>query len=346
MSGIQFFRRISVRFFVCLATSGLVLMLSGILLACAPTVHSAGPPVAQISLEPDSFQTSDGTNLRLQKWGAVDHPSAVILGLHGMGDYANAFMELGEQLSASGNADAVIGSVGGIAVYAFDQRGFGRSPSRPFWAGTRSMVDDASDMLILLGDRYPGVPIYLLGNSMGGAVAIVVAATRPSLMDGVVLVAPAVWDRGMMSWYQTLPLSIMSHSLPWLPLTGRGLEIWPSDNIEMLRRLSRDPNMMSAVRVDMVAGIADLMDMARVRVSDITVPTLLLSGREDQVIPPAAIDAIDRDLRAQNLPSYSRCLYQAGYHMLLRDLNGSVVIRDIARWIAAQGTAENYSCTE
>ncbi|MBV15997.1 MAG: alpha/beta hydrolase, partial [Thalassospira sp.] len=234
----------------------------------------------------------------------------------------------------------------GIAVYAFDQRGFGRGPTRPFWAGTRSMVDDASDMLILLRARYPNVPIYLMGNSMGGAVAIVTAATRPSLMDGVVLAAPAVWDQATMPWYQTVPLSMMSYSLPWLPITGQGLDIWPSDNIEMLRRLSRDPQMMSAVRVDMIAGVADLMDLAHARAADISVPTLLLSGQQDQVIPPDAIDAIDRDLRAQNLPRYSRCLYASGYHMVLRDLNGPVVIGDIGRWITSLGTAENYSCTQ
>lgn len=343
MSRSQFFRRISGRVLSWLGAS----CLGAMLCACAPTVKPAGPPVAQISLNADSFQTSDGTILPVQSWGAVDQPSAVILGLHGMGDYANGFMELGEQLSAMDGPDADIGAgAGNIAVYAFDQRGFGRSPSRPYWAGTRSMVDDASDMLILLRSRYPDVPVYLLGNSMGGAVAIMVAATRPTLMDGVVLVAPAVWDRDMMPWYQTAPLSVISHSLPWLPLTGRGLDIWPSDNIAMLRRLSRDPNMMSSVRVDLVAGIADLMDLARVRVSDISVPTLLLSGAKDQVIPPEAIDAIDHDLRAQNLPSYFRCLYPSGYHMLLRDLNGPVVINDIARWIAAKGMTENYSCTE
>mgnify|MGYP003630927329 FL=1 len=325
------FRRISVRFLAYLMVPGVVLMLS----ACAPSVHSAGPPIAQIALTPDSFQTSDGTGLALQSWGALDHPSAVILGLHGMGDYANAFMELGDALGPTG-----------IAVYAFDQRGFGRSPTRPFWAGTRSMVDDASDMLVLLRARYPNVPIYLLGNSMGGAVAIVTAATRPSLMDGLVLAAPAVWDRNTMPWYQTVPLSMMSYGLPWLPLTGQGLDIWPSDNIEMLRRLSRDPQMMSAVRVDMIAGVADLMDLAHARAADISVPTLLLSGQQDQVIPPDAIDAIDRDLRAQNLPRYSRCLYASGYHMVLRDLNGPVVIGDIGRWITSLGTAENYSCTQ
>ena len=311
-----------------------LLLFVGMMSACAPTIHPAGPPIAQTSLEDDAFVAADGTELPLQSWGDLENPSAVILALHGMGDYANAFMEFGEQIGPTG-----------IAIYAYDQRGFGRTPTRPFWAGTASMVNDASDALTLLRVRYPDIPIYLLGNSMGGAVAIITAATRGHLMDGLVLVAPAVWNRDMMPWYQTAPLTALSHSLPWLPLTGRGLDIWPSDNIEMLRRLSRDPYMMSSVRVDLIAGVADLMDLARKRARDISVPTLLLSGKQDQVIPPEAAAALDDDLSTAVLPIYDRCLYGAGYHMLLRDLNGPVVIADIRRWIMYDKTDQNYSCT-
>ena len=311
-----------------------MLLLAGMVGACAPTVRPAGPPIAQTVLGPDVFVAADGTELPLQSWGVLENPDAVILGLHGMGDYANAFMELGEQIGPSG-----------IAIYAFDQRGFGRSPSRPFWAGAASMVNDASDVLTLLRARYPDTPVYLLGNSMGGAVAIITAATRGHLMDGLVLVAPAVWNRDMMPWYQTAPLSVMSRSLPWLPLTGQGLDIWPSDNIEMLRRLSRDPYMMSAVRVDLIAGVADIMDLARIRARDISVPTLLLSGVQDQVIPPDAVVALDDELSSLGLPAYHRCLYRAGYHMLLRDLNGPVAIEDIRRWVIGGQTDQNYSCT-
>lgn len=311
-----------------------VSLLAG-LAACAPTIRPAGLPIAQTSLQADVFRASDGTELPLQQWGNVENPDAVILALHGMGDYANAFMELGDGLGPTG-----------IAVYAFDQRGFGRSPSRPFWAGISTLVNDAGDVLSLLRARYPGKPVYLLGNSMGGAVAIVTAASRGHLMEGVILVAPAVWNRDMMPWYQTVPLAVMSHSLPWLPLTGKGLDIWPSDNIEMLRRLSRDPNMMSSVRVDLIAGVADLMDLARKRAVDIPVPALLLSGAQDQVIPPDAVAALDRDLSGAGIRSYHRCLYGTGYHMLLRDLNGPVVIEDIRRWIAGRGGIKNYSCTQ
>ncbi len=311
-----------------------MLFFAGMVSACAATVRPAGPPIAQTVLGSDVFVAADGAALPLQSWGDLEDPDAVILGLHGMGDYANAFMELGEQVGPKG-----------IAIYAYDQRGFGRTAARPFWSGTASLVNDASDVLTLLRARYPDTPIYLLGNSMGGAVAIIAAATRGHLMDGLILVAPAVWNRDMMPWYQTTPLSILSHSLPWLPLTGRGLDIWPSDNIEMLRRLSRDPRMMSSVRVDLLAGVADIMDLARVRAGDISVPSLLLSGMQDQVIPPEAVAALDDELSSLGLPDYHRCLYSAGYHMLLRDLNGPLVIEDIRRWVVDSDDRKNYSCT-
>lgn len=312
--------------------SGLGFLL--LLVACAPTVIPAGDPIGSVRITKSAFIASDGASLPLQHWGPVDDPDAVILGLHGFGDYANAFDEAGTAL-ASDN----------IALFAYDQRGFGRTATRPFWPGTQSLVNDVADMLVALRSQYPDRPIYLMGDSMGGAVAIVTAASRPQWMDGVILVAPAVWNRDMMPWYQTAPLSIISQSLSWLPLSGQGLDIWPSDNIEMLRRLSRDPYMMKSVRVDMVAGLADLMDLARQRAGDIDIPTLLLSGKQDQVIPPGAIGAIAKDIRASNPDRSVVCLFPYGYHMLLRDLNGPKVIDDIRRWISNGAAARDFSCT-
>jgi alpha-beta hydrolase superfamily lysophospholipase len=305
-----------------------------LLVACAPTVIPAGDPIGSVKITQNAFIASDGESLPLQHWGPVDDPDAVILGLHGFGDYANAFDEAGTML-ASDN----------IALFAYDQRGFGRTATRPFWSGIQSLVNDAAEMLVTLRLQYPDRPVYLMGDSMGGAVAIVTAASRPRWMDGVILVAPAVWNRDMMPWYQTAPLSVISHSLPWLPLSGQGLDIWPSDNIEMLRRLSRDPHMMKSVRVDMVAGLADLMDLAHQRAGEIDIPTLLLSGEQDQVIPPAAIGTIAKDIRASNPDRSVVCLFPDGYHMLLRDLNGPTVIGDIRRWIKGGAAARDFSCT-
>tara|TARA_R110001583_G_scaffold96819_4_gene241496 strand:+ start:18528 stop:19673 length:1146 start_codon:yes stop_codon:yes gene_type:complete len=347
---------------------------------CAPSLRPTGEPSASLSFiagdhniqidtpqaEPMFFRTIDGTLLALQRWlpgtptsatrsgenavvvpagrSLLHAPRAVILGLHGFGDYANGFAEAGAQLAQHG-----------IAVYAYDQRGFGRSPTRGFWPGMNSLVQDASDALLVLRGLYPDTPVYLTGVSMGAAVAIITAASRPQLMDGVILVSPAVWDRAEMPWYQTVPLAVLSHTLPWLPVTGRGLEIWPSDNIAMLRRLGRDPNMLSSVRVDMVTGIADLMDRARSRAGDLHLPMLVMTGQKDQVIPPVVMASFVNDLpeRAKPVPkggkgkrSATICVYEQGYHMLLRDLNGPHVIDDLAAWVAGKVPLENTACRE
>ena len=67
----------------------------------------------------------------------------------------------------------------GIATFAYDQRGFGRDAERGIWHGEAAMVDDALAALRLLQRRYPGVPVYLLGESMGGAVAALTAGSQP-----------------------------------------------------------------------------------------------------------------------------------------------------------------------
>lgn len=300
------------------------------LAACAPVVKSSGDPLGTIGFDADRFETADGTVLPLQTW-LPDHPVAVVLGLHGFGDYANAFADTAKVLKSVG-----------VAFYAYDQRGFGRTSTRGFWPGTRTLVGDASDMLIALRHRYPGLPVYLMGESMGGAVAILTATARPQLIDGVILAAPAVWSRDQMRWYETGPLTVLSHSLPWLPVSGRGLDIWPSDNIEMLRKLAKDPNMMKSVRVDMIAGIADLMDQARSRAKDLTVPSLVISGKQDQVIPPGSVDAFVRDMPA-DAPA-TVCLYPRGYHMVLRDLEAATVRRDVANWIIGKNKEISTAC--
>ena len=76
------------------------------------------------------------------------------------------------------------------------------------------------------------------------------------------LVAPAVWGRVTMSVLERVSLWAGDALFPGLELTGRGLNITPSDNVPMLRALSRDPLVIKATRVDTVKGLVDLMDLA------------------------------------------------------------------------------------
>ena len=81
-----------------------------------------------------------------------------------------------------------------------------------------------------------------------------------------------------MPWYQRLALLVGAHTFPDMALTGRGLQIKPSDNIAMLRALGRDPKIIKETRVDTIWGLVNLMDDALSSASKLSSKTLILYG--------------------------------------------------------------------
>jgi alpha-beta hydrolase superfamily lysophospholipase len=268
----------------------------------------------------------DGTKLPLRHWEAEgEKPRAVIVALHGMSDYSNAF-----------DMPAKVWAKLGIATLAYDQRGFGRSETPGVWAGAVAMRADLADAIAAARSRYPGVPVFALGESMGGAVVLTaLGSENPPAADGVILVAPAVWSRADMPLTYRAALFLAAHLLPGLILSNNAashvVTIVPSDNVPMLRALARDPLFQKKTRTATLYGLVNLMDEARSAPQRIksAPPILFLHGAKDQIIPPKPTQAVIADLDGK--AKVKR--YDNGYHMLLRDLEGEQVDRDIADWV-------------
>jgi alpha-beta hydrolase superfamily lysophospholipase len=274
------------------------------------------------SIENDAFLTRDGMRLPLRHWDAPS-PIAVIVALHGMSDYSEAFDMPGAWWAQNG-----------ITTYAYDQRGFGKSPNPGLWPGNDTLRGDLTDFVDATRAKYPNVPVYALGESMGGAVVLTaLASSNPPHADGVILVAPAVWSREDMPWSYRAALWTTAHVAPWMTFTGKGLKIWPSDNIEMLRKLSRDPLFQHETRADAIYGLVNLMDEARDAPEHLTqkTPIMFLYGANDQIIPKEPTEQVIKALGKQ--ATVHR--YDHGYHMLLRDLDAKKVWSDALDWIAS-----------
>ncbi len=289
------------------------------LAACAPMIDAPGPAIGEVRLADNGFFAADGVRLGLREWRPTTPPKAVILALHGFNDYSNFFDAPGRFL-----ADV------GILSYAYDQRGFGESLIPGTWAGVDGYVADAVAMVEALKRRHPKTPFYLLGDSMGGAVAMVTLTHHNAPeVDGVILAGPAVWGRATMPWYQRAALWLGAHTLPSMTLTGRGLNIKPSDNYEMLVALGRDPLILKETRIGTVFGLVNLMDQAFDSASKLRRRALVLYGEKDEIIPHRPTR-----LMLKSLPDGQRvAIYENGYHMLLRDLDAKTAWTDIAAWI-------------
>lgn len=299
-------------------------LLSGLAAAgCAPTVQSARSPLLGFRgprFTGDRFVSFDGMPLGLSRWEA-DEPWAVIVGLHGMNDYGNAYHMAGPWWAAQG-----------ITTYAYDQRGFGRSPYRGVWPGTRLMVEDLRTAVQLARERHPNAIVAVAGESMGGAVAIAAfGSDNPPAADRLVLLAPAVWGWSsqplpyrMMLWL-TAHVAGSSVIEPPSWLTSR---IRASDNIEELIRMGRDRQMIWGARNDALYGLVQLMETAYTRISEVRAPTAYLYGANDQIIPPEpSFEAAARLSRGRT------AYYPEGWHLLTRDLQAERVWADVAAFI-------------
>jgi acylglycerol lipase len=294
------------------------------LTACAPTLRSPGPDIVQARLTEKAFVTSDNARLMVKRWLPEKQATkAVVIALHGFNDHANFFDLSGRALKKQG-----------IASFAYDQRGFGHSQNRGLWAGSYVMAQDLKNFIPLIKKHYPKTPIYLLGTSMGGAVVILtMTELEPPKVDGIILVAPAIWAKKTMPWYQRWVLSLASYTLPWLKLTGKGLDITASDNKTMLKQLAADPLVIKQTRIDAMHGLTHLMSLALERAKKLKSRALIMYGQRDEIIPKGPTMTM-----LQNLPEKAKnkqkiVFYKHGYHMLLRDLNAHLVRQDIITWI-------------
>jgi alpha-beta hydrolase superfamily lysophospholipase len=205
------------------------------------------------------------------------------------------------------------------------------------------MRADLSDAVAAARARYPGVPVFVLGESMGGAVVLTaLASPEQPAVDGVILVAPAVWSRGDMPLSYRAALFLGAHLVPGMILSNSAashvVTIVPSDNVAMLRALGRDPLFQKKTRTDALYGLVNLMDEAKTAPDGITrtPPLLLLYGANDQIIPAKPTEAVIAALKAKPGVQLTVKRYEHGYHMLLRDLEGETVDQDAADWIFAQ----------
>ncbi len=277
---------------------------------------------------PDLVWTlSDGARIPLRVWPGKRPVRAVVLALHGMDDSRDAFEIPGPMLA-----------VRGIAVYAPDQRGFGEAPDRGRWPGTGRLVSDAAEMVSLAARTHPGLPVYVMGESMGGAVAMCLAARRDRPpIAGFVLLAPAVWSSTEMSPLLTASLWAAATFAPDWHLTGRNLpfKVQASDNIAALVRLSYDPLTLTSTRTGALRGLVHLMTRAAACAPHMRGRVLIGYGAHDDLVPPAAMAASWAALPA----GARRAYYAHGYHLLLRDHDRAQVIDDMVAWMSSAGRA-------
>jgi acylglycerol lipase len=298
--------------------AGLTVSLAAVALAAGqPRTEPARPRRRTPALEDDALIAGDGARLPLASWQPPE-PAAIMLGLHGYGDYRRAFRLVGPWLAARR-----------IALFAYDQRGFGESESRGHWPGAGELIQDLAEAALLLRERYPRLPLYVLGESMGGAVALAgMGQGKVVGADRLILAAPAVRGGVPLRELHDLALRLGALALPWLAVAlRRGARPWlePGE----AARLADDPLILRQISVGAYHGLIELANQASDDPAVALQPTLLLHGELDATIPRVAIDDL-----ALRLDGVATRFYPARHHLLLHEKGVDAVLEDCLAWLA------------
>ncbi|WP_290501820.1 alpha/beta fold hydrolase [Alcanivorax sp.] len=269
----------------------------------------------------------------VREWTPAGTPRGVILGLHSFGDFGAAFEQLGPWFAEAG-----------YVFVAYDQAGFGDRLEQGRWAGEQQLVDDAATQIRRLHQIH-AAPLFVLGESLGGAVAILAAQQEADKVAGLMLAGPAVREGIRFRYGWNAAIATAATLAPGYRLTVERNADDPTLTPTSAQRLAEDPRVMREVRMDAYWGLIKLADSASDSANNLNIPTLLLYGGKDHSVPEAGIRHLRAHLSANDQGEYR--FYPNAPHLLLQSRQWQQVCQDISQWLAMtqlpQKNAENGS---
>lgn len=264
--------------------------------------------------------TPSGTTLFYQQWKPADRPARAALAIvHGFGEHSELYHHLAEYFVPRG-----------YAVFAVDLRGHGRSSGARghirTWADYREDVDGLVENV---RREAPALPVFLVGHSMGGLIAIEYALHQPARLAGLVAMGPSLGDIGISRFLVFLSRAL-SRIWPTFSL-DTGLESAAmSRDAQAVARLEADPLVHSRASARLGTEVLDTIARVRRDAGELKIPILIQHGEADRVALPGGSLAFFESIV---YPDKELKTYPGGYHNLFVDLNWEEVMGDIDEWV-------------
>lgn len=266
------------------------------------------------------WRNEQGLRIYAVDWH-VDHPRAVIGLIHGLGEHSRRYDHVAEFFNQRG-----------IAMIGYDRQGFGRSEGRKGYAASyRHYMDEVAELLVQMHRRYPDVPDFLYGQSMGGQLLLHYLIHREPNITGAIVTSPHIAEAFKPNPFVVGMGKLMRQIVPTFTL----------DNQLDVSQLSRNPAVAQDYRADphnhsrlsSQTGI-DLLERAQYLqkyTGGLPVPTLLMHGDADGITSFTA----SRDFAERNPANVTWCPYAGYYHELHNEPEAATILEAVYNWISA-----------
>lgn len=244
---------------------------------------ASSPPQVQATHDDGHFDGAAGRRIYHQAWTPEGDLRAVVVVAHGLAEHGGRYSHLVERIVPEG-----------FAVHAIDHRGHGRSE------GTRAQIDrmdhvisDLDHLVDLAHARHPDLPLFLLGHSMGGLIAITYAARHQAKLAGLLLSAPLLVTDAVPALLRLIGrvLSIVTPDRGLLDLDGAKVsrdaaEVTAYDDDPLNYRGKIPARTLQELATTMGAMEGDLLPR-------LTLPLLVMQGSADELVGPGGAELVD-----------------------------------------------------
>jgi alpha-beta hydrolase superfamily lysophospholipase len=261
-----------------------------------------------------------GIDLYAQAWLPGTAPRAVIVVSHGLAEHGGRYDMLARELVQRD-----------YAVYAVDHRGHGRSSGpRANIERFAHLVADFCAFTNHCAGEHPAAPVFMLGHSMGGAVAFASALRLQHLLRGLVLSAPALASGQSVPRLQEMFVRLLSVVAP-----GTGALTLPPDAVSrdpsVVERYAADPLVHhQAIPARTLVELLGAMQGFPASAPGLRLPTLVLHGTADKLVPLAATRPVYEAFGTRDCVVR---LYDGLYHEVFNEPEREMVTADLFRWL-------------
>ncbi|MBK7893813.1 MAG: alpha/beta hydrolase [Anaerolineaceae bacterium] len=269
--------------------------------------------------EEATFRSADGLDLYYQSWLPAGEPKAVIVIVHGMGEYGGRYRHVVNGLVPKG-----------YAIYAADHRGHGRSPGKRMFVNKWSeYLADLGLFIKLVKEQWGERPFFLYGHSMGGNITLNYVLRNPAGYSGVIASAPAVGKLDVPPILAFIS-KIMSKLAPAMQVkTNLELADISRDPVEA-KAYGDDPLVQTFATPRFGVEFPAAAEWATAHAAEFKPPLLMIHGDGDNIVNVSA----SRDFFAKvTQPDKKLIVYEGGVHESHNDIHRDQVIADIAQWL-------------
>lgn len=274
------------------------------------------------------FQGGDGARIAAYRWPAAGPVKAVLQISHGMGEHALRYKAPLAPLRAAG-----------IAIYANDHRGHGRTATKETLGdfgpgGFDAVVDDMAVLSRLARAEHPGQPLMLLGHSMGSFATQIYLVKHSALIDGAVLSGSAAPD--LLPPPDPASGGLEAFNAPFEP--ARTPFDWLSRDPAEVDKYVFDPlcgfSVTPASMASMFGAVAAVFEPGALKRIRSDLPIYLFSGDKDPINGGLAwLKPLVERYREAGIKDVTTDFYPDGRHEMLNEINRAEVVRNLGLWI-------------